>query len=88
MTVAVLLVMVGGLIRGLISPPAGVLGASAILYVLGVTSAEQAFSGFANTAPITVAGLYVLAGAVDKTGALEPVVSDSNPPVSGSTRAI
>jgi di/tricarboxylate transporter len=75
MTVAVLLVMVGGLIRGLISPPAGVLGASAILYVLGVTSAEQAFSGFANTAPITVAGLYVLAGAVDKTGALEPVVS-------------
>ena len=75
MTVAVLLVMVGGLIRGLISPPAGVLGASAVLYVLGVTSAEQAFSGFANTAPITVAGLYVLAGAVDKTGALEPVVS-------------
>ncbi len=75
MTVAVLLVMVGGLMRGLISPPAGILGASAILYVLGVTSAEEAFSGFANTAPITVAGLYVLAGAVDKTGALEPVVS-------------
>jgi len=75
MTVAVLLVMVGGLMRGLISPPAGILGASAILYVLGVTSAEEAFSGFANTAPITVAGLYVLAGAIDKTGALEPVVS-------------
>ena len=43
--------------------------------MIGVTTADEAFSGFANTAPITVAGLYVLAGAVDKTGALEPVVS-------------
>ncbi len=67
--------MVAGLIRGLVSPPAGVLGATALLYVLGVTSASEAFSGFANTAPITVAGLYVIAGAVDKTGALQPVVS-------------
>ena len=67
--------MVAGLVRGLFSPPAGVLGATALLYVLGVTSASEAFSGFANTAPITVAGLYVIAGAVDKTGALQPVVS-------------
>ncbi len=74
-TLAVLAVMVAGLIRGRVSPPAGVIGATALLYVLGVTTAEQAFSGFANTAPITVAGLYVLAGAVDKTGALQPVVS-------------
>lgn len=74
-TLAVLTAMVIGLARGRVSPPAGVLGASALLYVLGVTSASEAFSGFSNTAPITVAGLYVLAGAVDKTGALQPVVS-------------
>lgn len=74
-TLAVLGAMVGALITGRVSPPAGVIGASALLYVLGVTSAAQAFSGFSNTAPITVAGLYVLAGAVDKTGALEPIVS-------------
>ena len=74
-TLAVLAAMVAGLIRGLVSPPAGVLGATALLYVLGVTSASEAFSGFANTAPISVAGLYVIAGAVDKTGALQPVVS-------------
>lgn len=67
--------MVGALVTGRVSPPAGVIGASALLYVIGVTTAEQAFSGFSNTAPITVAGLYVLAGAVDKTGALEPIVS-------------
>lgn len=74
-TLAVLTAMVIGLARGRVSPPAGVIGASALLYVLGVTSAAEAFSGFSNTAPITVAGLYVLAGAVQKTGALQPVVS-------------
>ena len=74
-TLAVLAAMVGALITGRVSPPTGVIGASAFLYVIGVTTADEAFSGFANTAPITVAGLYVLAGAVDKTGALEPVVS-------------
>ena len=65
-TLAVLAAMVVGLVRGRVSPPAGVLGATALLYVLGVTTAAEAFSGFANTAPITVAGLYVIAGAVDK----------------------
>lgn len=74
-TLAVLAAMVVGLVRGRVSPPAGVLGATALLYVLGVTTAAEAFSGFANTAPITVAGLYVIAGAVDKTAALQPIVS-------------
>lgn len=74
-TLGVLCAMVAGLVSGKLSPPAGVIGASALLYVIGVTTAQQAFSGFANTAPITVAGLYVVAGAIDRTGALEPVVS-------------
>ncbi len=74
-TLGVLCAMVAGLVRGKISPPAGVIGASALLYVLGVTTAKEAFSGFSNTAPITVAGLYVVAGAIDRTGALQPIVS-------------
>lgn len=74
-TLGVLIAMVAGLVTGKVSPPAGVIGASASLYVAGVTTAEEAFSGFANTAPITVAGLYVVAGAIDRTGALEPIVS-------------
>ena len=74
-TLGVLCAMVAGLASGKLSPPAGVIGASALLFVIGVTSAEQAFSGFSNTAPITVAGLYVVAGAIDRTGALEPIVS-------------
>ncbi len=74
-TLAVLTVMVVGLVRGRVSPPAGVLGASALLYVLGVTSASEAFSGFSNTAPITVAALYVIAGAIERTGAIQPLLS-------------
>jgi di/tricarboxylate transporter len=75
MTLVVLGVMTAGLVTGKVSPPAGVLGASALLYVIGITSAAEAFSGFSNPAPITVAGLYVVAGAIDRTGAIEPVVS-------------
>jgi di/tricarboxylate transporter len=52
-------------------PPAAAvtLGMIAVL-VAGVVTPEQALSGFANPAPITVAALYVLARAVEKTGAL------------------
>ena len=74
-TLGALAVMIAALVTGRLSPPAAILATSASLFVLGVTSAEQAFSGFANTAPITVAALYVIAGAVDRTGALEPIVS-------------
>ena len=74
-TLGALGVMIAGLVTGRLSPPAAVLATSASLFVVGVTTAEQAFSGFANTAPITVAALYVIAGAVDRTGAIEPIVS-------------
>ena len=36
--------------------------------------AKQAFAGFSNAAPITVAALYVLARAVEDTGALRPLI--------------
>lgn len=52
-------------------PPAVAMGAAVVtLYLLGVVDASQAFSGFSNIAPLTVAALYVLAGAADITGAL------------------
>ncbi|MEM7324460.1 MAG: SLC13 family permease [Actinomycetota bacterium] len=74
-TVVVLVAMIGGLVTGRLSPPSAILGATAALYVAGVTSAAEAFSGFANPAPITVAGLYVIAGAIERTGAIQPLVS-------------
>ncbi len=72
LTIAVLLVMVAGLVSSRVSPPAGVLGATALLFVFGVIDAGEAFAGFSNPAPLTVAGLYVLAEGIGKTGALSP----------------
>lgn len=55
-------------------PPALVMGgAVTLLLVFGVIDQERALLGFANEAPITVAALYVLAGAVRITGALEQI---------------
>jgi len=45
-------------------------GGVIFLYLVGVIDAQEAFGGFSNIAPLTVAALYVLAGAADITGAL------------------
>ena len=75
LTTAVLAVMGAGLISNRLSPAAGVLGAAGGLFLLGVIDAEEAFSGFGNPAPITIGALYVVAGAVTKTNALQPIVA-------------
>ncbi|MCG6928000.1 MAG: SLC13 family permease [Acidobacteria bacterium] len=75
LTIVVLVLTLLALARDLLPPPATMLGAVVLLMVFGVISPEEAFSGFSNPAPITVAALYVLARAVEKTGALQPLVS-------------
>jgi di/tricarboxylate transporter len=74
LTLAVVVVTVYLLARDLIAPAVTILGAVIVLLVLGVVSPAQAFQGFSNAAPITVAAMYVLARAVEKTGALQPIV--------------
>jgi di/tricarboxylate transporter len=73
LTLAVLLAVFAGLARDLMPPPVVVLGGVVALLVAGVLTVEEAFSGFANPAPITVAALYVVAAAVEATGALDRV---------------
>ncbi len=74
LTLAVVAATVVVLARERLSPPFAVLGAVVILLVAGVIDAGQAFAGFSNPAPITVAALYVLAAATEVTGALEGIV--------------
>jgi di/tricarboxylate transporter len=74
LTLAVLVVMVAALITDRASPAVAVTGATATLFILDVVDAEQAFSGFSNPAPLTVAALYVVAGAISKTRALQPAL--------------
>jgi di/tricarboxylate transporter len=57
-------------------PPAGVvLGATITLLVSGIIDTSEAFSGFANPAPLTVAALYVVARAAQKTGLVAPLTT-------------
>jgi di/tricarboxylate transporter len=74
-TLFVVLAMLFVLTREVMPPAAVVLGATVTLLVTGVIDEAQAFSGFSNSAPLTVAALYVLARAVEKTGVLGPLVS-------------
>jgi di/tricarboxylate transporter len=75
LTLAVIAAAVIVLVRDLAPPSATLLGATVLLLVAGVIDAGQAFSGFSNPAPITVAALYVLARAVHRTGLLQPLLT-------------
>lgn len=70
LTLGVVVATLVVLVSERVAPAAAVVGATTFLLLAGVIDAEQAFSGFSNPAPITVAALYVLAGAVEITGAL------------------
>jgi di/tricarboxylate transporter len=75
--VATLLVIAGtiaAMIRDVVPPPVAVVGGTVVLLIIGVIDAEQALSGFSNPAPFTIAALYVVAGAVSRTGAIQPVL--------------
>lgn len=67
--------MVATLARDVVAPSVAVIGAVVVLLVAGVVTPAQAFGGFSNPAPITVAALYVLSHAVQKTRALQPFVT-------------
>ena len=72
------LVVLGGMIVALakevVAPSVAVVGAVVVLLVAGILTPAQAFGGFSNSAPITVAALYVVSRAVQKTRALQPFV--------------
>jgi di/tricarboxylate transporter len=74
LTLAVVVLMLLALAREVAPPAALVLAATVTLLVVGVIDEEQAFAGFSNPAPLTVAALYVLARAADKTGLMGPLV--------------
>ena len=74
LTLGVLAATLAFLIQGRPTPALVVFGAVIVLLVLGVVSPDQALSGFSNPAPFTVAALYVVARAVEKTGGLQPLL--------------
>ena len=76
-TLGVVVAVLATLVRGRVSPSVVVFGGAVAVLIFGVVEPEQAFSGFSNSAPITVAALYVLAAGIEKTGALTPVMQST-----------
>lgn len=62
---------VAALVREWLAPVLTLVGAMVVLLLTGIIRPDQALSGFANPAPITVAALFVVARAVEKTGLLQ-----------------
>lgn len=76
-TLAVIAAVLALLVRGRTAPSAVVFGGAVAVLVAGVIEPGEAFSGFSNSAPITVAALYVLAAGIEKTGALTPIMQST-----------
>jgi di/tricarboxylate transporter len=75
LTVVVLAVAFGLLAWDRFVPSAIILTATVTLLLTDVITTPQALTGFSNPAPITVAALYVLARAAQKTGLLSSVAA-------------
>jgi di/tricarboxylate transporter len=88
LTLMTVVSMVAVMATDLLAPAATVFGAVVLLLVAGVIGPEQALSGFANPAPFTVAALFVLARAVEKTGALQPILAATLEEGAGSRRSL
>ncbi|MDP3984716.1 MAG: SLC13 family permease, partial [Acidimicrobiia bacterium] len=62
------------LVRDVVSPAVAMAAGMVAVLAAGIVTPTEALAGFSNPAPLTVAALFVLARAVEKTGALTPVV--------------
>ena len=70
----VVIVVLITLVRDLVAPAVAMAGGMVAVLVAGIVTPSEALSGFSNPAPLTVAALFILARAVEKTGALTPIV--------------
>jgi len=74
LTLAVLAVLVLVLVREMAPPAVSILGALVTLVLLDVVTPAQAFVGFSSTATITIAGLFVVAGALNEHAHIEALL--------------
>jgi len=74
LTLGVIAITVTLLIVDLTAPAGVVMGAVVVLLVLDVLEPAEAFAGFSNAAPITVAALFVVAAGIERTGVLNRLV--------------
>jgi di/tricarboxylate transporter len=74
LTAAVVFVTLGGLLFGQRAPDMAMIGGVVVLLAAGVLTPDEAFKGMSNEGMLTVAALFVVAAAVERTGALASLV--------------
>jgi di/tricarboxylate transporter len=87
-TLGVIVVAILALVRDFTAPSVVVFAGVVTLLVAGVIEPAQAFSGFSNPAPITVAALYVVAAGIERTGVLNRLVDRTLEGGSGERRTL
>jgi di/tricarboxylate transporter len=75
LTLALIVALVVVMSRELVPPAVAMFGATMLLFLVGIISAEEAFAGFSNEAPFVIAALLVVARAVDAAGIMQPLVN-------------
>ncbi|MEO1993456.1 MAG: SLC13 family permease [Pirellulales bacterium] len=75
LTSIVALVTLGLLFSGRRTPDMVMMGAVIVLLFTGILSPKEALDGMSNEGMITVAALFVVAAAVERTGALQTIIS-------------
>jgi di/tricarboxylate transporter len=74
MTAVVVLGILVALVREWAAPALVISGGMILLLLSGVLSPSEALAGFSNPAPITIAALLIISRAIERTGALAPMM--------------
>jgi di/tricarboxylate transporter len=74
LTAAVVLATLAALLLGQRGPDMAMIGGVVVLLAAGIISPDEALKGMSNEGMITVAALFVVAAAVERTGALAALV--------------
>lgn len=72
-TICILVITLGLMIREIAPPDMLMLGAVTLLTVLQIITIQEATVGFSNTGMLTVAVLFVVAAGIHLTGAIDPI---------------
>jgi di/tricarboxylate transporter len=67
---ALVAVVFGGMVKELVAPDVLVMCAVGLLLILGILGTDDVLKVFSNSAPVTVGCLFVLAGALERTGVI------------------
>ncbi len=73
LTLGVVVVTFGALVKNLAPPDLLFLAATAVLALLGIITPSEAFAGFSNSGMLTVAALFVVAAGLRETGVLDHI---------------